>query len=68
MTIEDVIAAVAEETCKPCTADSKIGDLVDDSLEFVQLLMIIGEISGKDIPYDAADEFVTVGDIAAAVS
>jgi acyl carrier protein len=68
MTIEDVIAAVAEETCKPCTADSKIGDLVNDSLEFVELLMIIGEISGKDIPYDAVDEFVTVGDIAAAVS
>ena len=50
------------------TTETRIEDLDVDSLEFVELLMIIGEISGKDVLYDAADEFITVGDIAAAVS
>ena len=62
MTIEDLIAAVAEETCKACTADSKIGDLVQDSLEFVQLLMRIGDQFGE-IPESAVPKIETVQDL-----
>ena len=62
MTIEDVISAVADETCKACNADSKISNLVDDSLEFTMLLMRIGEEFGE-IPDSAVPKIETVQDI-----
>ena len=67
MTIEDVIKAVEEETGQKVTAETKISDVVADSLEFTDLII---QISGKcgDIPDIAIPSIETVNDLYLAAS
>jgi acyl carrier protein len=50
MTIEDVIQKVEEETGQKVTAETNLNDLGLDSLDFVDLLVQIGEIPDSVVP------------------
>lgn len=66
MTIEDLLRVVREETGKEATADSKLSDLVADSLEFANLIARVTDEFG-DFPEEAVSRLDTVEDLFDAV-
>jgi acyl carrier protein len=50
MTIEDVIQKVEDETGQKVTAETNLNDLGLDSLDFVDLLLHIGDIPDSVVP------------------
>jgi acyl carrier protein len=50
MTIEDVIQIVERETGHKVTAETELKDVVGDSLDFVDLLLQIGDIPDAVVP------------------
>jgi len=67
MTIEDVIAAVEEETGQAVTPETKISDLGIDSLEFMDLILHVSNKCGE-IPDSAVPSIETVDDLFLAAS
>ncbi len=65
MTSEQICSIIEQETGEPVSADTKIDSLKCDSLEFINLLMVLGEQSGKYIPDERMAELKTVRDIIA---
>lgn len=66
MTIEDVIKAVEDETGKEVTAETKLDDVVGDSLDFMALILRISNEFGH-IPDSAVPGIDTVQDLYQAV-
>ena len=62
MTLDDVILVVAIETGKTVSRNSKLADLVDDSLEFTNLILSVSEKCGE-IPDSAVAGLETVLDL-----
>lgn len=63
MTIEDLLRVVREETGKEATADSKLSDIVADSLEFTNLIAAAEAATGSVIPAYVEARLITVGDL-----
>lgn len=61
----EVCATIERETGQQVTANTPLGDLDMDSLEFLQLLMMLGEEFSVEIPAERAARCRTVGDLAA---
>lgn len=65
--LDRIIALIAIETgVVDITEQTLIGDLVKDSLEFVQLMMEVREKIG-DFPDELLSSINTVGDVARAI-
>jgi acyl carrier protein len=62
MTIDDVIAAVEEQTGKSVTPEAEVQKLVDDSLDFVDLILYVSNKCG-DIPDSVVPRINTVNDL-----
>jgi len=62
MTIEDLIRVINDETGKEATADSKLDSLIDDSLEFVSLIVRVSS-EFRDIPDEVVARLNTVSDL-----
>jgi acyl carrier protein len=65
MTAEEICSVIEEETGEPVTGDASIDSLNCDSLEFLNLIMVLGEATGKHIPDERLSELKTVNDIIA---
>lgn len=65
MTASEVCAVIERETDQKVTAETPVSALKCDSLEFVDLLMALGEAAGKEIPDSKWSALQTVGDIIA---
>jgi acyl carrier protein len=65
MTANEVCAVIESETGRPVTAETRVEDIQADSLEFLNLLLVLGEQAGKEIPNAHIDRLHTVADIAA---
>ena len=57
MTIEDVLRIVERETGQQVTAETRLSALALDSLEYVDLLIVLG------VPVEKADTLESVGDL-----
>jgi acyl carrier protein len=66
-TIDQVIRAVEDETGKDAASDSKLSDLVADSLEFTSLLVRIESEFGVEIPDAMVPDIHTVDDLLQAI-
>lgn len=62
MTIDEVVQAVSRETGREARPDSKLGDLVDDSLEFTNLLAKMAD-EFCEIPDDQVSRLDSVRDL-----
>lgn len=62
MTIEDVIQAVEDETGAKVTAETKLSDVMADSLDFVDLILFVSTKFG-DIPDAVVPRIDTVNDL-----
>jgi acyl carrier protein len=60
----DVCAIIERETGQKVTKETELESLNVDSLEFLELLMKIGDESGKEISDERIPSLKTVGDIA----
>lgn len=60
----NVCAIIERETGKPVTEDTLLDALDVDSLEFMNLLLVLGDEFGKDVPFEKASELRTVADLA----
>jgi len=67
MTIEDVIRSVAGFTGEDVTAETKLRNVVSDSLDFVDLILHVSNECG-DIPDSAVPNVETVNDLYLAAS
>lgn len=61
MTMDHVLCEIEEETGQKATPESKIADLVQDSLEFVSLMARL------NVPEESVPAIETVADLFAAV-
>ena len=63
--LQNIIADILNIDASEITADSKfVDDLGADSLDIAQIMMGIEDEFGVEIPSDAAEKIVTVGDAA----
>lgn len=62
-----ILAVIAEETGKPVTEATPVNELGLDSLEFLNLLVVIENAFGVRVDDSALPENATMGDIVAAV-
>ena len=65
MTIEGICATIKRETGQTVTGATLIDSLEVDSLEFLNLLLVVSGEAGKDIPDNRIPALRTVADIAA---
>lgn len=65
MTTEDICGLIEQQFGQPVTSETPIEALNCDSLEFVQLLLDLGNAAGREIPDSRWGDLKTVGDIAA---
>jgi acyl carrier protein len=68
MTIEDVIAAVQEETGRDITPETKLDSLGLDSLDFLQLIITVSNRCGSEIHDFVVPRINTVNDLYLAAS
>lgn len=66
-TIDEVIRAVEDETSKDAKSNSKLSDLVADSLEFTNLITRVEREFGVEIPDEMVPQIHTVDDLFQAV-
>jgi acyl carrier protein len=62
--IEKVIETVERETGQKVTAETSLDDLGLDSLEFISLVLAVGEATGKTIPDEKIAGLTRVEDLA----
>lgn len=63
--LQNIIADILNIDASEITSDSKfVDDLGADSLDIAQIMMGIEDEFGVEIPSDAAEKIVTVGDAA----
>lgn len=63
-------AAIAKHLSKPVEEmkdDARFEDLGADSLDYVEVVMLVEDEFGVDIPDDAADAIQTVGELVALI-
>lgn len=61
---ERVIAIISCELDHPVNASTKLLDMDCDSLEFLELMLILENEFGRKVPDEAIAKFHTAGDIA----
>lgn len=64
MTAIEVCKAIQKETGQFVTPDTEVEDIDADSLEFLNLLLVLSEQAGKEIPDSRIAHLHTVADIA----
>jgi len=59
----NICAIIERETGQAVTAETQLDSVAKDSLEFLQLMLTVGEETGRAIPDSAMLNFQTVGDL-----
>lgn len=65
---EKVCSIIERETGQKVDNLTSIQEILVDSLEFLDMLLIIGQELGKEVPDEKISHLMTVGDIIEAVS
>lgn len=59
----DICEVIERETGQPVTEDTLLEELPVDSLEFLNLLLVVSNETGRTVPDGRLGELHTVGDI-----
>lgn len=68
MTKEEVLTVIEEYAGRELSEDTKIDQVAVDSLEFVDMILHLSDVIGKDLPDELLGRLDTVEDLMAAYS